>query len=133
MKHPITICVMLAPLLSGCISTTPPSQGGVRIGEETLNQFKAGVTTESWLLAVLGEPTSTSIVQGVESTRVLRYSTGESSGGLSSLLSGSGSRNTAVVYFIVTDGLVTRFWADRAVDHDLMGKPVELPAWEKQK
>lgn len=38
--------------------SSAPTQRGVRIRDETLKQFKAGVTTESWLLAVLGPPTS---------------------------------------------------------------------------
>jgi transcriptional regulator of heat shock response len=40
--------------LTACASV--PRQTGVRIGDETLKQFKAGVTTESWVLAVLGPP-----------------------------------------------------------------------------
>mgnify|MGYP003490284591 CR=1 FL=1 len=114
----------------GCSSA--PSQSGVRIGDETLKQFKAGVTTESWLLAVLGPPTSSSVVVNIHDTRVHRYALGESAGGLDALFSGEATKNTAVVYFIVTEGLVTRFWADRATDHTLLGAPVEHSAGEKQ-
>ena len=115
---------------AGCAGSR--SQTGIRIGDETLKQFKAGVTTESWLLAVLGPPSSSSIVSTVENTKVYRYSLGESATGFLSLLSGGASRNTSVIYFILTDVIVTRFWADRATERTLLGKPVEQPSGEKQ-
>ena len=126
------------PVALGIIASTQacapsrPMEDGVRIGDETLHQFKPGVTTEPWLLAVVGPPSSTSIVQGVENTKVLRYATGETMTGLSALLSGRSQRNTAVTYFIVTDGIVTRFWADRAVEPTLLGKRVEAPSGVKE-
>jgi hypothetical protein len=36
------------------------------------------------------------------------------------------------VYFIVTDGIVTRFWADRAMQYTLTGRPVEESSGVKQ-
>ena len=122
--------LLLATQPLGCSSS--PTQSGVRIGDETLKQFKAGVTTESWLLAVLGPPTSSSLVVNIHDTRVHRYALGEAASGLGALFSGSASQNTAVVYFIVTEGIVTRFWADRTTDHTLLGTPIEQPAGEKQ-
>jgi hypothetical protein len=129
--RPVAVGV-LALSLGGCAATTPPTQTGVRIGDETLKQFKAGVTTESWLLAVLGPPTTSSEVANVPNTKVFRYSLGEAAGGIGALFSGEATKNTSVVYFIITDGIVTRFWADRATDHTLLGKPVEESAGEKQ-
>lgn len=119
-------------VLAGCLTAQPPSQTGVRIGDETLKQFKAGVTTEHWLLAVLGKPSSEAVVEGVEKTKVLRYALGEAAGGLGALFSGEASKNTAVVYFVVTDGIVTRYWADRAIERTLLGEPVEASSGEKQ-
>jgi hypothetical protein len=119
----------LGALLSGC--TSAPKQTGIRIGDETLKQFKAGVTTESWLLAVLGPPTSSSEVANVPGTKVYRYSLGTLTGGLGAIFSGEASKNTAVVYFIITDGIVTRYWADRDVEYTIFGKPVEQSG-EKQ-
>lgn len=124
--------VPIAAFLPGCLSSQPPSQTGIRIGDETLKQFKAGVTTEDWLLAVLGKPTSESAVKSIPNTKVLRYALGEAAGGLGALFSGEPSKNTSVVYFIVTDGIVTRFWADRALDHTLLGSPVEASPGEKK-
>lgn len=128
-------CAVVLPLglaLGGCASSGAISEDGVRIGDETLKQFQAGTTTEAWLLAILGEPTSWSVVEGVENTRVYRYATRErSGGGLMSLVTGSGGKDVAVTYFIVTDGIVTRYWADRAEERTLLGKPVEKESGEK--
>lgn len=124
-------CLVLFGTLPSCAGPSA-SETGVRIGDETLKQFEAGVTTEEWLLAILGEPTSCAVVGGVENTKVLRYASGESSSGLASILSGESSRNKAVTYFIVTNGKVTRFWADRAQQHTLLGSAVEEPSGEKQ-
>ncbi len=127
-------CVVVGPLcaalaLAGC--SQPPKQTGVRIGDPTLEQFEAGVTTEAWLLAVLGPPTTQSEVEGIPNTKVLRYALGEAAGGLGAIFSGEASKNTAVVYFIITDGIVTRFWADRAMQRTLLGTPVEESGGEK--
>lgn len=129
-RRGLTACLVISVGVSGC--ATPIKQSGVRIGDETLKQFKAGVTTESWLLAVLGPPTSSSVVAGVENTKVYRYALGEAPGGLGAIFSGEASKNTSVVYFIITDGIVTRYWADRALDCTLLGTPVEQPSGEKQ-
>jgi hypothetical protein len=104
---------------------------GVRIGDETLRQFEAGVTTEGWLLAILGPPTARTPVAGVENTEVFRYSLDERSAGLASLVSGGSSRNTAVVYFVLTNGVVTRFWADRETERTITGRPVQDENGEK--
>lgn len=107
------------------------SESGIRIGDETLRQFKAGETSDAWLIAVLGPPTSISEVAGIPGTYVYRYATGEDQKGLASVLVGGGSRNTAVTYFILTDGIVTRFWSDRAMQTTILGKQVHEPAGEK--
>ena len=117
--------------LGGCYSSTPPEQTGIRIGDETLKQFKAGVTTEDWLVAVIGPPSSQSVVRSIPNTKVFRYSMGESVGGLGAIFSGEASKNTAVVYFIITDGVVTRFWADRDTEKDIFGQQQEKPSGEK--
>ena len=116
-------------LASGCAQSM--QQTGVRIGDETLKQFKAGVTTEAWLVGVLGPPSSESKVEHVENTKVFRYALGEATGGVTALYSGGGKKNTAVVYFILTDGIVTRFWADREKERTLLGQQVTGPEGEK--
>ena len=129
-RLPAAICVT-SVFVTGC--TLPEaSETGVRIGDETLKQFEAGVTTEDWLVAILGPPSSQSPVEGIENTKVLRYALGESAGGLGALFSGQATKNTAVVYFIITDGIMTRYWADRAIDRTLLGTPVEESSGQKQ-
>ncbi|MBL0921740.1 MAG: hypothetical protein IBJ10_06390 [Phycisphaerales bacterium] len=121
-----------AALTLACSCGSPPvEESGIRIGDETLRQFRADVTTEAWLVAVLGPPTSWVWVEGVENTKVLRYASGEQSRGLLTVFTGAGSRTTAVTYFIVSDGVVTRFWADRSRERNLMGNPVEEEPGEK--
>jgi len=105
---------------------------GIRIGDETLRQFKAGETTEQWLVAVLGPPTSMAYVENIPNTKVFRYSLDDTGrGGLVSLFTGSSSRNTAVVYFILTEGVVTRFWADRETERTITGARVQEQGGEK--
>lgn len=127
----ITLAIAACSSLTACASS-PNTEVGVRIGDETLKQFKAGVTTESWLVAILGPPTSCSRVLDVENTFVYRYSSGSESSGLISSLTGKSSRNTAVNYFIITDGIVTRFWADRAIERTALGTPVPSEPGAKQ-
>lgn len=111
--------------LPGCLPAT--KEKGLRIGDITLEQFQAGVTTEEWLIAVLGPPTSMSIVEGVENTKVFRYQSSVGSTGFMSAFSGAGGRITSVTYFIITNGIVTRYWADRAREYTTMfGKPIEV-------
>jgi len=116
--------------IGGCASS--PRETGIRIGDETLNQFKAGTTSEAWLIAVLGQPSSWAKVEGVENTKIFRYATTSESGGLMSLVTGGGGKTDAVTYFIITDGIVTRFWADRAVQFTPLGTPVDAPTGGKQ-
>lgn len=131
-------CVALALLAAcgiigtGCIASAPVNETGIRIGDPTLDQFKAGVTTEAWLVAVLGKPTSWALVEGVEDTKVFRYATVERASGISAVLGGGSGRNTSVTYFIISDGIVTRYWADRAKENTILGKPVEAESGAKQ-
>lgn len=128
LAHTVRIALVATTVLLGACASTPG--GGVRIGDETLKQFEAGVTTEAWVLAILGEPTDISWVDGVENTKVLRYSLTAARTGLMSLFTGSDVRTVSVVYFIVTNGVVTRFWADREIERTPFGKPVEATVGE---
>jgi hypothetical protein len=133
MKFPLVASATAAVIitaLSGCASSQ--TETGIRIGDETLKQFEAGVTTRAWLVAVLGPPTSEAPVEGIPNTFVYRYSTGSRASGLSSLLTGGGSATSATTYFIITDNVVTRYWADREVQYTALGKAVEQPSGEKQ-
>lgn len=120
MRPTLLLSLLMLVIAAGCAAP----RTGVRIGDNTLEQFEAGVTTEAWLIAIIGDPTSWSVVQGVEDTKVYRYELVERKGGLLSLFSGD-QLSTSVIYFIITEGIVTRFWTDREVSHTLMGQAVE--------
>jgi hypothetical protein len=45
---------------------------------------------------------------------------------------GGSARNTATIYFIVRDGIVDKFWADRETERTLFGKEVEKKSGEKK-
>ena len=107
------------------------STTGIRLGDETLKQFQIGEATERWLIAVVGPPTSRTDLPD-EGISILRYSTVEASSGVMSFFSGKGSRNTATIYFIVRDGLVSQMWADREKERTLLGKEVEKKSGEKE-
>ena len=109
-----------ALLVLGACSSVGTSTG-IRIGDETLKQFKAGKTTENWILAILGEPSTTSPVTGEEDVHVLRYSLiQERSGGFISFF-GKSEETVSTVYFVVRKGVVESFWADRAESPGLFG------------
>jgi hypothetical protein len=104
---------------AGCFA--PSEQSGIRIGDATLEQFKPGKTSENWVLAILGEPSSTAQVQGEDDVRVLRYSLVQEHGGMMGGLFGGSSITVSTVYFIVRKGVVESLWADRAEAPGLFG------------
>lgn len=127
----IAHCCAAGPIFAicgGCVTHNV----GPRVGDDTLRQFEAGVTTEAWLLAILGEPTSSANVAGVQNTKVLRYSLVQQRGGLMAMVYGDDRRTVSVVYFIITDGIVTRFWADRETEHTVLGVPYESSTGVKE-
>jgi hypothetical protein len=95
---------------SGCMSTQP---NGIRIGDETIKQFKAGKTPETWVLAILGTPSSTAVIEGEDDVHVLRYSMVQERTGLLSIF-GSSTVTVSTVYFVIRKGVVETLWADRA-------------------
>jgi hypothetical protein len=108
--------LVLLLALAGCAS----SGDGIAIGDKTLEQFKAGESTENWVLAILGEPSGRSPVAGEENTEVLRYTLSRETGGIFAKLFGRPSVTVATVYFVLRDGVVTSFWADRQEEPGLL-------------
>jgi hypothetical protein len=126
LPRPALLLILLGfPSALGCASSQVES--GICIGDETLKQFEPGETRETWLRAVLGEPSSVSTVADEPAVRVLRYSTQQPSddGLLDSLLGPSGEITVATIYFIVRDGVVEHFWADRMTAAGLFGRAQE--------
>ncbi|MFK7959357.1 MAG: hypothetical protein AB8G96_02440 [Phycisphaerales bacterium] len=104
--------------LGGCLigSSRSITESGTRVPVSLLDSVEPGVTTESWVLATLGDPTSVTDVEDQPGTRILRYDYArrESSGGyLFLVFAGSTNRKTEEArWFEVTDGVVTRTWGE---------------------
>lgn len=104
--------------MQGCLvtSSNTTTESGIRVSEATLSQVEPGRTTEAWLIALLGEPSSRVAVKDRPGQEILRYdfSRVEASGGSVFLIFGGSSRRETNqrVFFEVTDGVVTRHWQE---------------------
>jgi len=107
----------------GACTTPAPEETGVCIGEETLKHIKGGKTRETWLRAVIGEPSSTSVVADDPGLSVLRYSTTQQTDQsfFDKLMGIPGERTVGTIYFIIRDGVVEGFWADGLEDWRMFG------------
>jgi len=105
-------------ITSGCLLTSSNStkESGVQVGSSTLRQIEVGRTSEDWLLATLGPPTSRAAVRGPGNVELLTYNhalTRKSHGSVFLLFSGSSEKvDKNTTYFEVTDGIVTKYWTD---------------------
>ena len=103
---------------SGCLIVSGSSsyETGVRISQATLDQIQIGETTEAWLIATFGEPSSREQVEGSEDVCILHYHyrRHESSGGAVFLIFAGGKDHTykSTAYFEVTGDVVTRYWIE---------------------
>jgi len=103
-------------LASGCLvmKGQETSESGVKVTQSTLTQIKPSETTEAWLVAALGEPTSKRDVD--EQTHILRYDhivTTEKGGTVFLLFAGGESRQEkSTTYFEVKNSVVTRYWTE---------------------
>ncbi len=101
---------------AGCLvtSSSKTSQSGASVSEVTLDQIRPGETTEAWLIAAAGEPTSRAKVD--EHTSILRYDHVEtrSSGSTIFLLFAGGStkQRTTSMRFEITDGVIQKYWTE---------------------
>lgn len=118
---------------TGCKSG-PPADNGIRIGDRTLAEFKPKQTSEPWLIAVIGPPTTRTEVCGDRPASVLRYSVIERAGGgvLSFLFGSAPPKTTATIYFIVENGIVMQFWADREEESTFFGGKKTKDTGEKK-
>ena len=101
---------------AGCLVTSGShtDERGTQVSEMTLNQIRPGETTEAWLLATAGEPTTRRAAD--EHTSILRYDhvTTTSSGGTVFLLFAGGKtkEKTSSVIFETKDGVIQRYWTE---------------------
>lgn len=103
---------------AGCLVMSGKSveQHGVQISRSTLDQVELGTTSETWLVATLGDPAERTVVEGQENVAVLRYDYVESrsEGGTVLFLFAGGKdvTSTTRTFFETTDGVVTRYWTE---------------------
>jgi hypothetical protein len=103
-------------IASGCLltSSNTTDESGVRVGAGTLRQVEVGRTTEDWLLATLGPPTSRNKVRG--ELEILGYDhqvVKKSNGSVFLLFAGSSKKvEKSSTYFELSDGVVTRYWTE---------------------
>ena len=125
-----TLCIA-----SSACRSSEPSDKGIRIGDKTLEQFRVNDTSESWLISIIGQPTTRTEVPGMpEPTSILRYSVIEKPpGGLLSFFTGGAPpKTTATIYFVVRNGIITQFWADREEQNKLLGGKTEKDTGAKK-
>ena len=128
------VCLVALVLVSACASPEP-SDNGIRIGDKTLEQFRVNDTSESWLISIIGPPTTRTEVPGMnEPVSILRYSVIEKPprGLLSFFSGGAPPKTTATIYFVVRSGIITQFWADREEQNKLLGGKTEKDVGEKK-
>ena len=116
-----TVCcgvllIGIGSLTGGCLIMKGSSvdESGVKVGPSTLSQIEPGQTTESWLLAALGEPSRRSAVN--EHISILRYdrTVTTQKGGTVFLLFAGGDEvtETTSAVFEITEGVVTKYWTE---------------------
>jgi hypothetical protein len=103
-------------LAAGCLVTSHSSvkESGARVSSLTLNQIRPGQTTESWLVAAAGEPSTKRSVD--DHTSILRYehvTTTNTDGTVLFLFAGGSTKEkSSTVIFEVTDGVIQRYWTE---------------------
>jgi hypothetical protein len=122
LRHAIRAVLAAAPLFTaGCLVTggSKVEESGMRVTASTLDQVETGVTTDAWLRAALGEPTSRETISPEGATPVVelwryRYTRTETERGTVFLIfSGrSHEQSSTTTWFELTDGVVTRFWTE---------------------
>lgn len=105
-------------LATGCLisHSSDTFETGHRVSPATLSEVEVGHTTRDWLIATLGEPTSSQLVNEHPHIEMLKYSykkRKESSGSVFLIFAGSSSSSRhSTTYFELTNGVVTSYWSD---------------------
>lgn len=102
--------------LAGCLvsSRSSSSVTGDYVGSDAFEEVEVGVTTDEWLIAALGAPTSsTTLDSGAQVWKWSHTKTSESSGSVLFLFGGSSSHVTAGATCVeLCDGVVVKKWRD---------------------
>lgn len=103
---------------AGCLvsSSNKTVESGTRVSGATFDTIQIGQTTEAWLIATLGPPTSRTPVENQPGVEILRYDYSrveQSAGAVFLIFGGRTSRTTTSrAFFEVTNGVVTRYWQE---------------------
>jgi outer membrane protein assembly factor BamE (lipoprotein component of BamABCDE complex) len=101
-------------LVTGCLVTGDhhESTTGTEVSDATFKQIKPNTTTEDWVRATLGPPTSDSHLR--DGGKILKYNYSErreSSGAVFLIFGGHDEKRIDhTVFFEVHDGIVTKAW-----------------------
>ncbi|HEY2585172.1 MAG TPA: outer membrane protein assembly factor BamE [Tepidisphaeraceae bacterium] len=106
---------LLLPLAGGgCLVTSNSSQkrSGNYVADTTFDQIKPGETTEGWVQATLGKPTSTSrLDDGTEIWKYTYTERHEGSGSVFLIFGGSSAdEKTHTAFVEIKDGFVRKAW-----------------------
>jgi outer membrane protein assembly factor BamE (lipoprotein component of BamABCDE complex) len=118
---PAIVSLGAACLLGGCISgSADVKMSGRHIGAATISQIEPGHTTQSWVRATLGDPTSIATATNAEGeSEIWRYEWNvrkKSSGYVFPVVAGSANvEYNGVAYVEFEDGVVVRAWRDSSV------------------
>jgi hypothetical protein len=113
----LTIALVLFTA-TGCLVGTSNSvkETGTPVAANTLQQVELGKTSESWLLAAVGAPTSRCKVSSDPGVEILTYNhevVKSSHGHVFLLFSGSDKHvDSHRTFFEITDGVVTKYWTE---------------------
>jgi len=121
-NHNVSVRFVLAAVLfsgilafgSGCLisSNSHETRSGTYVSENTFAQIRPGQTSEDWVRATLGTPTSETVLR--DGGRILKWSYSEhheSSGAVFLIFGGHSEKDTDHTAFVeLHDGVVTRAW-----------------------
>ena len=99
---------------TGCLITanSHETRKGTYVSESTFAQIRTGQTTEDWVRATLGPPTSETVLQ--DGGRILKWSYTEhheSSGAVFLIFGGHSEKDTDHTAYVEThDGVVSKAW-----------------------
>ena len=110
----LAAALLLPFVAGGCLVTSDTSEhrSGNYVADSTFDQIRPGKTTEGWVDATLGKPTSVSRL--ADGTQIWKYSYTErrdSSGAVFLIFGGSSSSEKTHTAFVeIKDGIVTNAW-----------------------
>ena len=108
----LVLCTSL--LMTGCLVTGSNKEtgSGTKVSDETFRQIKVNETSEEWVRATLGPPTSDTTMQSGGHILKYTYTERRESSGAVFLIFGGHDEKTVEhnAFFEVKNGIVTKAW-----------------------